>query len=139
MPPHCTALGKVLLAYLPPDAQAALLASLELTACTPRSLTTAPALRAELDAVIRRGYAVDDEEYALGVRCLAAPTRDHGGGVVAGVSVTVPAARLPPERAAAVTERVVETCRAISRGLGYEEFARSVPHASAEGARVKIA
>jgi DNA-binding IclR family transcriptional regulator len=139
MPLHCTALGKVLLAFLPPEAQAPLLESLELAPCTPRSLTTVPALRAALDEVVRRGYAVDNEEYALGVRCLAAPIRDHGGAVVAGVSVTVPAARLPPGRDEEVAARIVETCCAISRGLGYEEFARSVPHASAEGAQVKIA
>src|SRR5262249_52487046 len=114
-----------LLAHLPPDAQAALLASLELTACTLRSLTSAPALHAELDAVCRRGYAVDNEEYALGVRCLAAPIRDHSGGVVAGVSVTVPATRLPPDRDGAVAARLVETCRAISCGLGYDEAGRS--------------
>jgi IclR family acetate operon transcriptional repressor len=125
MPLHCTAMGKVLLAFLRPELQMPLIGSLELVPHTPRSLTSAPTLRAELDAVVRRGFAVDNEEYALGVRCLAAPVRDHSGNVVAGVSVTVPATRLPPERVEDVAARLVETCRAISRGLGYGEADRS--------------
>lgn len=119
MPIHCTAMGRVFLATLPAGARDSTLDSLDLKAFTPRTITSLPALRASLAGVIERGYAVDDEEFAVGVRCLAAPIRDHTGGVVAGVSVTALAARMPPGRDVEVAPLVLETSHQISRSLGF--------------------
>jgi IclR family acetate operon transcriptional repressor len=119
MPLHCTAMGRVLLATLPETARESALASLDLKPYTPRTIVDPAALRASLAGVVERGYAVDDEEFAVGVRCLAAPIRDHTGGVVAGVSVTALAARMPPARDAAVAPLVLEAARQISQSLGF--------------------
>jgi DNA-binding IclR family transcriptional regulator len=119
MPACCTAMGKVLLAHLPAPAQEGILSSTQVRTRTPHTITSADQLSAELDRVVARGYAVDDQEYALGVRCIAAPIRDHSGTVVAGVSVTLPAEQLPDDKIDPTAVRVVEACHDISQALGY--------------------
>lgn len=119
MPLHCTAMGKVLLAHSPAAAREALLAAVDLKPLTPRSITSLEPLRAELNAIIQRGYAIDNEEYALGVRCVAAPVHDHSNRAVAGVSVTMLASRFPPERDREIARAVTQTCAEISHALGW--------------------
>ncbi|PKO21202.1 MAG: hypothetical protein CVU38_16040 [Chloroflexi bacterium HGW-Chloroflexi-1] len=120
MPSYCTAMGKVLLAHLPPETQDALLSSLELKPFTPHTITSLPALRTELAEIAQRGYAVDNEEYAAGVRCISAPVRDHDSTVVAGVSVTVLAEQLPTERIKPTAALLTQACLDISQALGYQ-------------------
>ena len=97
LPVHCTAPGKVLLAGLRPGLQDALLEDLELEPYTPRTHTDAAALRADLDAVRVRGYAVDEGELVAEVRGLAVPVRDGHDHVVAALAVTAPAALMSRE------------------------------------------
>jgi IclR family KDG regulon transcriptional repressor len=118
MPLHCTAMGKVFLAFLPPEAQEDILSRLELKPLTADTITTLPALRAQLVEIARQGYAADDQEYTVGVRCLAAPVRDHSSAVVAGVSMTALADQLPRERVASTAALVVQACQEISQALG---------------------
>ena len=68
---------------------------------TPRTLTSLEALQAELARVRHQGYALDDEECEVGVRCVAVPVRDFTGRVVASVSVTGPATRMTDAKIAA--------------------------------------
>lgn len=91
--PHSTAVGKVLLAWRGEDHVRGVVERLGLPGRTPRTLTTLSAFSAELAAVRERGWAVDDEEEELGVRCLAVPV-GPGAGAVAAVSVSAPASRL---------------------------------------------
>lgn len=91
--PHSTAVGKVLLAWRGEDHVRGVVERLGLPGRTPRTLTTLPAFLAELAAVRERGWAVDDEEEEVGVRCLAVPV-GPGPGAVAAVSVSAPASRL---------------------------------------------
>jgi IclR family transcriptional regulator, acetate operon repressor len=93
--PHSTAVGKVLLAWQDPDHVRRVLLRLGLPVRTPHTLTTVAAFGAELSAVRERGWAVDDEEEELGVRCLAVPV-GPGERAVAAVSVSAPASRLSP-------------------------------------------
>ncbi|MFB9377953.1 IclR family transcriptional regulator [Kineococcus gynurae] len=97
--PHCTGVGKAMLAVLEPALAERIISSLDFTAATPHTLTSPGALRAALDEVRRTGYAVDDGEQEIGVRCLAVALRV--GASVAAVSVSGPTARL--------TEEVVRT------------------------------
>ncbi len=120
MPPHCTAMGKLLLAHLPAKTQEDLLSSLVLKSFTPYTITSLPDLRAELVQIVQQGYAVDNQEYAIGVRCLAAPIHDHTNTVVAGVSVTVLAEQLPDERMKPMAVLLVQACLDISHALGYQ-------------------
>jgi IclR family acetate operon transcriptional repressor len=103
--PHSTAIGKVLLAWQSEENVRRVVSRLGLPARTPHTLTTLPAFTAELAAVRTRGWAVDDEEEEVGVRCLAVPV-GAGPGAVAAVSVSAPASRLErdhPEVLAALT------------------------------------
>ena len=67
-----TALGKAILAYLPQEQVAPMIASLTFQAFTPKTITSATMLRKELERAAQQGYAIDDEESVLGVRCFAA-------------------------------------------------------------------
>lgn len=95
--PHSTAVGKVLLAGHGEDRLRRVVTRLGLPARTPRTLTTLPALQAELARVRDRGWAVDDEEEEVGVRCLAVPV-GPGPDAVAALSVSAPSSRLDPAR-----------------------------------------
>jgi IclR family transcriptional regulator, pca regulon regulatory protein len=90
LPVHCTAMGKVLLAYLPDPEREQLIAGLQLTRRGPNSITSKRALRAELEQVRAAGLAIGDEELAPGVRTIAAPVRNGAGEVIAAIGVPVP-------------------------------------------------
>ncbi len=85
---HCTAVGKALLAYTTWQRQERFLSRGSFARHTKNSITTAAALRQELQRIRERGYAIDDEEEELQIRCVAAPVLNHVGELVAAVSVT---------------------------------------------------
>ncbi|HET7874685.1 MAG TPA: IclR family transcriptional regulator [Methylomirabilota bacterium] len=119
-PIHCTALGKVLLAFQAEEEVERLLRR-RLRAYTALTLTDPVKLRHELDRIRITGFAVDNEEFEVGLKCVAAPVRDHTGGVVASLGIASPAVRLPAERVAAAAELVRETALAASAALGSRE------------------
>lgn len=116
-PAHCTAEGKVLIAFQPAQVIDRVLASTH-ERRTPRTLTDPGALRQELAKVRARGYAIDDEEYELGVRSIAAPVRDDSGSSVAAVGVSGPAQRLTKSRLATIGRQVNAAAKSISLRLG---------------------
>lgn len=117
--PHATAAGKVLLAHATEADRLAWLGAAARPAFTPRTLSDLAALTSHLQQVMRQGFAVDDEESHLGVRCVAAPIRDNRGAVAAALSLSGPAMRVTLERLPTLTALVVKTARAISTALGY--------------------
>lgn len=117
-PLHCSGVGKVLMAGQPEEEVRAYLGEGPFPAYTPHSLTTLPAYLEELARVRQQHYALDDEERELGVRCVAVPVQDAGGAVVAAVSVSAPAARLPAEAVPDLARRVQEVAGRISARLG---------------------
>jgi DNA-binding IclR family transcriptional regulator len=119
LPAYCTALGKTMLAYMPDVEVEAWAANQKFPALTSRTITSARRLLKELRVIRQRGYAIDDEEREKGVRCLAAPIRNHHGDVVAAVSIAAPIDRLPRDLVDGdVAAAVVATARAISIDLG---------------------
>jgi IclR family KDG regulon transcriptional repressor len=112
-PLHCTALGKVLLAF----GDLELPASLE--AFTPRTLVDPELLRKALEQVRLQGYAVDDEEFDPGVRCIAAPVFDFRGKTVGSIGISGPATRLTPERLPELAASVVEIGKALSERMSF--------------------
>lgn len=123
LPAHVTALGKAMLALLPPDALAAHLPD-PLVAITPRSIATLPALRAELHEIRQRGYARDDEEGTIGLRCLAVAIRHRDLPLIA-VSCSVPTARIEPTREDAMVAALLDLKSALLVRLdpgGQEDF-----------------
>jgi IclR family KDG regulon transcriptional repressor len=119
-PLHCTALGKAILANLPPGEKERYLRRKGLRAFTPGTLTDPAALRRELDRTAARGYSVDDMEHEEDVRCVGAPIRDREGRAFASISVSGPAHRLMPDRDAEIARRVMAVAVQISRRLGYQ-------------------
>ncbi len=113
VPLHCSALGKALLAF-----GAAPLPAGPLEARTPRTITTRPALEAELAAVREHGYAVTDEELELGLVAVAAPVFAGGLTAVAAISVSAPASRLTTDLIPATAAQCVMVAGALSATLG---------------------
>ncbi len=116
---HATALGKVLLAHQPPPALEALLQGQPLAARTPNTVTEMEALRHELALIREQGYALDNEEDHLDIRCIGAPVHDYTGAVVAAVSLTAPKHRLVGALLTDKTVLVLDYAGRMSRALGY--------------------
>jgi IclR family acetate operon transcriptional repressor len=112
-----TALGKAVLAYLPEEQRAALVAALPMTPRTPRSIRSRGELLQALDQVREQGYALDSEENEVGACCVSAPIFGLTGEVAGAVSISLPTARFDEQRRAAMIDSVVETARRISREL----------------------
>lgn len=118
-PLHATGLGKCLLTGLALEERRALLSD-PLPVYTGRTITDLALLEAELDEVIRRGYATEVEELALGRACVAAPLRGAAGEVVGALSVSGPLSAIDVEhRQAELGRLVIEAADEISVTLGY--------------------
>jgi DNA-binding IclR family transcriptional regulator len=113
LPAHCTASGKVLLAFLPPEVVEPVL-SVPLEAYTQKTITSPERLREELKVVRQRGYAVADEELEIGIWAISAPIRDIDRNVVAAMSIPFPTNRLEPERIPEIAQALLEATNVIS-------------------------
>jgi DNA-binding IclR family transcriptional regulator len=120
---HATGLGKVLLAGLDPGERARRLGSVSLESFTTNTITDHRLLEEELQRVDRLGYALDNEEYTVGVRCVAVPIRDHTGQVVAAMSISAPTVRFSPELQQNALRLLKSAAADVARALGYRERA----------------
>jgi IclR family acetate operon transcriptional repressor len=120
-PAHATSLGKVLLANLDRESAMALVEERGLHRCTPRTITDPDALWRELDKVRVEGYAVDDEEYEEGLRCIGAPIVGHTGQIVAALGIGGPVTRVTPERVDELAALVMAAATSLSRRMGAEQ------------------
>ena len=118
VPLHCSAVGKAILSGASAKSLAAILQRHGMVRLTPRTITAPTLLRAELECSRAAGYAVDDEEHAVGLRCIAAPIGDDRGDVVGAVSASGPMARINDERLGELGALVLRTARAISAEMG---------------------
>jgi DNA-binding IclR family transcriptional regulator len=116
---HATAGGKVLMAYMTEDTQQKIIKSNPLTAYTPRTITDANVLMMHLQQIREQGYALDDEERYVGVRCIAAPIFDHTRKAIAGISMSGPASRVTLDRIPELARYVTQTASDISSELGF--------------------
>lgn len=94
---HTTALGKTILAHRPESAVDEIIDRHGLPAVTERTITDAAELKAELEEVRERGYAIDDEERVVGIRCIGAPICDGNGNPLGAISVSGPTNRFTDE------------------------------------------
>jgi IclR family transcriptional regulator, pca regulon regulatory protein len=90
IPAYCSATGKALLAFLPRADLDQLIDRVDLIQRGPRTLTSKPALLAELERVRRTGIAVNDEELESALRSIAVPVRSRSGDVIAAVNIAIP-------------------------------------------------
>ena len=117
-PIHASALGKCIVAYMESAAQRRLLDGLTLREHAPATLTSVAALRADLDLAHARGYAIEDEERAHGVRGIAVPILDHAGQPIGALGLSGPASRLPLPRLHGFASRLIGAARRISHDAG---------------------
>jgi IclR family acetate operon transcriptional repressor len=115
---HCSGVGKALLAAMPEDEVERIIALRGLPAATAKTITTPAGLRAELQAIRERGFAIDEEENAIGLRCVAAPVFDENGKPVAAISLSGPTARIGDDLLLSLGEAVLDAARQITSGLG---------------------
>lgn len=126
LPVHCTAAGKAQLAYESADRLDGILQDQPMRKLTENTITDPQAFREHLHKVARLGFAVDNEEYEPGVRCIAAPVRDYSRKVVASIGLSGPASRFSLERIEHELAPLVKTAAIkLSERLGYE--ATTVP------------
>ncbi len=118
VPLHCSGVGKALLSAMPDGDLAKILHRQGLSRVTVKTINTTPALRGDLAQARARGYAIDDEEHAVGMRCVAAVVFNEGAEPVAAVSLSGPMARIPDERIPLLGDLVRRRADAITVQLG---------------------
>jgi IclR family transcriptional regulator, acetate operon repressor len=115
---HATATGKAILAWLPPTELDRIVADKGLTAFTPHTITDIDSLKEDLRLTRRNGFAIDREEFQLGVICLGAAIRDHAGAVVGSISVSSPVFRATPEYINQIRIHLIAAADELSSELG---------------------
>ncbi len=116
--PHCTAVGKALLAELPPGEARALLERDGMPAYTPATITDPDLLIAHLAVIRKQGYAVDEGEQEIGVRCFAVAVPDAPGSLA--ISTSGPQTRMTDDAAARIVPALKRTAREISDTIAAE-------------------
>lgn len=119
---HCSSTGKCFLALLWPD-PVQWFRDREPVAVTVKTITDPDVFASEMEKIRQRGYAIDDEEYSIGIRCCAAPVRNASGTVIAAIGVTAPSSQFTAERNDVVAQKVVDASLSLARALGYEPAA----------------
>ena len=117
-PMYCTAMGKAIIAFSPPEVFDRVVA-MPLERRTARTITSADGLRAELAKIREYGFAIDDVENEAGIRCVGAPILGHDGNAVAALSLAGPETRLTLDVAMHLGERLWGRAQAISAQIGY--------------------
>lgn len=119
-PLHCTALGKVILAFLSAaEARQRLESSAPLQKYTPHTITSMRVLNKELVRVRKQAYALDNEETEEGARCVAAPIFGPKQKPIGGISITGPISSLRGNTIQEVAQALKQCTHAISTQLGY--------------------
>lgn len=124
IPTFCTSLGKAMLSCLEESEVRRILQRRPFQSYTPNTITSMKKLLADLETTRRRGYAVDNEEIEIGLRCVGAPIKDHTGDMLGAVSVAGPSARLTREKIPLFGSLVIKVAASISQQLGYENAIR---------------
>lgn len=115
---HSSGSGKAILAHRSARHVDEVIRRHGLAAATEHTITTPHALRRNLEDVRARGFAFDDEEASLGIRCVAAPVFDHSGEVAGAVSISGPASRVMPDRFTELGHRVAEAASTLTAAIG---------------------
>jgi DNA-binding IclR family transcriptional regulator len=121
LPAHCTAVGKVQLAFLPAAEVERLYPEVNLTPLTQKSIKTRDVLLNELKKIAEKGYALEHEEADPEVRSIAVPVRDFSRNVIGAVGIVAPSHRLTEERLekGGLIALVQDAGKAISAKMGF--------------------
>lgn len=127
MDPHCTGVGKALIAYLPEDDLCRLIKERRLPRHNENTIASTKKLREELARIRKLGYAVDNEEDEIGLRCIGSPVFDATGHVAASISIAGTISQITEQNWPALAEKVKQTALAISRQIGLFPSAAEPP------------
>lgn len=116
-PLHCTAIGKVLISELNVDELRTIFRTSGLKKSTPHTITNLKALERALAEIRKKGFAIDNQEYHVGIRSIAAPIRDGAGRVIAGISVAGPTVRLSVDNLRSMSDLLKRTAESIALPL----------------------
>jgi IclR family KDG regulon transcriptional repressor len=119
IPLYCSAMGKTLLAHADIPERESLLSSIKLVPFTPNTIKDRTRLEKALDKILDEGIAEDAQEHEEGITCLAAPVKDHTGGVVAALSASWPVFRFDQSLKRAYIQQIKKAADEISAILGY--------------------
>lgn len=117
-PLHQSSVGKALAAGLSDDEIRRLLPE-DMGESTSKSIRTVEKFLEEVQFVRENGFAIEDEEFEEGVRCIGAPIRNYTGNIIASLSITALSKDLPAVKFMVIGEEVKQTAELISRDLGY--------------------
>jgi len=120
-PLYCTALGKILLAYMSEEEREKILQNREFPRLTENTITDKEELEKELNRIKKQGFALDREENEKDVRCMAAPIRNYQEKVIAAISISSPIFRINKDVQNNLKKAILETSKKISERLGYDE------------------
>lgn len=121
---YSTSIGKVLLAYIAEQERLAIIQELDMPPKTKNTIITRDELIHQLEEVRKSGYAIDDEENEIGIRCIGAPIFDHRGEAIAALSLSGWKVTMTTRRIATLPKGLMATANKISEELGFvEEFA----------------
>jgi len=115
---HSAAAGKVLLAHMVPAQRERFLADAPFARITAQTIFERTALEAELARILVDGHGIDDEEHAIGLRCISAPIFNEFDEIAAAISVSGPTARIPDHRLASLGEIVSRAAAEATRDFG---------------------
>ncbi len=121
MPLYSTSFGKAILAFLPEEELSFYFETEVFEKKTANTITDPDKIKKELDRVRERGYAIDNEENELGIRCIGAPIFNHEGYPVGAVSISGPSSRITDTWISQYALSVVKCAEDISRKLGYKK------------------
>ncbi len=125
LPAYASASGKIHLAYLSEDELEEFFKEVEFRKFTPKTITDRDEFLKHLKEVREKGYAIDDEEWEKEVRCLSVPIRNYSGKVIAAITLSAPAYRLPFEKINEIKDKFLQTSAEISEKLGYYQEANA--------------
>ena len=118
---YCTSVGKVILAYQSEKSREKILETIEFVKYTDNTVTDRQELNNRLNEIRNHGYAIDDEEMTLGVRCAAAPVKNHRGEVNYCIGISGLVARMTDDNLSKYLKKIKESADMISKDLGYTE------------------
>jgi DNA-binding IclR family transcriptional regulator len=127
MPVHSTALGKVMLADLSESQWQRYVSEIGLTPYTPNTIVAPEAFFEHLRQVQGQNYSIDNVENEEGVRCVAAPIRDHTGKTIAALSISGSTITMTPEKVESLVPLVQKGALAISERLGFKRLEEQAP------------
>jgi IclR family acetate operon transcriptional repressor len=135
VPVHCTALGKVLLAFQREPLRREILAKIGMEPFTRRTIGDVGRLEAHLESVRDAGAAFDDEEFSVGVRCVAAPVFRHDGVLAGAIGISGPSPRVTDDRVSAIEEVVCREAAILSEKIGWHAESEAAVHKQPSRAR----